>query len=144
MHRGAETPKAFKSSFDISRTNVEERDEVATPIAEKAFADLLAANEQISEVIKIHDEMERMARNEQELDFVRERSKVELKGNQQVSFSPVNPQAIPGRLTRIAFRINYTRINRERPDPLAMLQRSRLELLRPAFSVRRLASGVIQ
>ncbi len=55
-----------------------------TPLAEKAFAELLEANAELTEVLRIHDEMAAMARVERDTRLAKERSKTDTRMERNV------------------------------------------------------------
>lgn len=77
---------AWASSLADKSKSKRERDE---PTAEEqAFAGLLDANEQLSEALKLHEEMEKMARDEREMQAAEERSRKETRLDRSVSLVP--------------------------------------------------------
>lgn len=65
-------------------------------LAERAFAQLLSANEELNSVLKIYHDLEREARAEQELQFAREQSKKDTKMNRNShTFATYGDLAVP-------------------------------------------------
>lgn len=74
---------AWASSLADKSKSRRERDE---PTAEEeAFASLIDANEQLAEVLRLHEEMEKLARDERDMQAAEERSRREMRLDRSVS-----------------------------------------------------------
>lgn len=79
--RGVSTPIKVSGNDAVPLS----MNEPGAPLAEKAFAELLEANAELTEVLRIHDEMAAMARVERDTRLAKERSKTDTRMERNVS-----------------------------------------------------------
>lgn len=87
--RGVTTPMGVSEDDDAAPFS----NELDAPLAETAFAELLEANAELSEVLNIHNEMSAMARVERDTRLAKERSKTDTRMERNVSYERPFPRS---------------------------------------------------